>query len=87
MGQQGIYGCLQESQQQRFAEATMFKSGIYSSVPVPTHFVSVSRKAAFGAKRALDDNWKHDKIEHPEPGFRFDCQAGYVLSASAQKQE
>ena len=52
-------------------EATMFKSGIYNNVPIPTTFLSVSRKAAFGAKRALDENWKYDKLEQPETGLRF----------------
>ena len=36
------------------ADATMFKSGMYNNVPVPSHFVSCSKKkAASGAKRVM----------------------------------
>ena len=53
------------------AEAIMFKSGIYNNVPVPTHFVECSKKAAFGAKRAMSQTWKYDKVLQQESGTRF----------------
>ena len=53
------------------AEANMFKSGMYGNVPVPTQFVQVTKKAAFGAKRAMDVDWKCDKISQPESNTRF----------------
>ena len=55
------------------AEATMFKSGMYNNVLVPSHFVSCSKKAAYGAKRAMSESWKYDKSKllQLESGTRF----------------
>ena len=49
----------------------MFKSGIYTAVPLPNKIVNVSQKAAFGAKRAMDEHWKYDKIEQEDTALRY----------------
>ena len=54
-----------------WAEATMFKSGMYNNVPVPSHFVNCSKKAAHGAKRAMSESWRHGKLLQPGWGARF----------------
>ena len=55
------------------AAAKMFKSGTYNNVLVPSHFVSCSKKAAYGAKRAMSESSKYDqsKLLQLESGTRF----------------
>ena len=48
------------------AESQAFRTGIYTDVPVPTHWIQVSRKLAFQAKRAMAEKacWTQASL-HP----------------------
>ena len=49
----------------------MFKSGMYTNAPVPTQFLSISKKAAYGAKQAMEQGWKFDKTGQVSGALRF----------------
>ena len=56
---------------QALAEATLCKAGMYTGVPVPHQFLTISKKAQQQAKRAMSEDWKWDKALNADSNPRF----------------
>ena len=55
----------------KLEESAMFSSGNYVNVPVPDHFVKVSKKICMQAKRAMQEHYSFDSSERDLQGARF----------------
>ena len=55
----------------KLEETVMFKSGNYLQVPVPTHFIKISKKLSMQAKRAMTDHYTFDSSVCEQQGQRF----------------
>ena len=55
----------------KLEQTVMFKSGNYLQVPVPTHFIKISKKLSMQAKRAMTDHYTFDSSVCEQQGQRF----------------